>query len=569
MKLKHFLNDKTAILTIILVGLVLYWHSLGNGFVGDDQSQVIDNTALHSITNIPYLFSASSFDNGGSLTGIYYKPLMSSFYAATYTFFGPNPTAYHTLSVAVHIANSVLVFLVLAYFLPEIPSLFLALIFLVHPINNQSPLYISALQDDLFFLFGMIALELVQAKKFTLWRLILTLVMLLFSVLSKETGVLFFPIVIIFKYLFDRKHILILTITEAAVFGLYVFLRIRAIGLHPGTAPNAPIATQNLLERVTSMPSIFLFYIRTFIFPKDLSISWQWTVQKFSLTGFFVPLLIVVIVLGLLIYLAVKLKRSGSKSFKSYLFFLSVLLIGLIFHSQVIALDATVAERWFYLPIVGLLGIIGIITNKYVHAGNLKIICVFACLTILLLSIGTYVRSLNFKDNLTLGNHDIKVSTDAYDLESMLGNEYILTGDLETAKMHTQRSVELFPYITNLNNLGLIYLKLGDKAKAEELYRKAIAIAPFYLPYQNLSVLLTAYGDPKEAEKFTADAINKFPNNAKLWLYFSVIEYNLKRYDVAKTAIQRAYALDQSEPINGVYQSLMNNQPLDIRFSIN
>src|SRR5258708_7385934 len=321
MSVRLLLTTKNAIIAIILVGFLLYFHSLQNGFVGDDKSQVIDNPALHSIVNIPQFFSGSTFDNGGQLTGIYYKPLMSVFYATIYTFFGPNPFYYHALSLIIHISNSILVFLVLKYFLSKRSSFILALVFLVHPINSQSFLYISALQDVLFFFFGMFTLWVTENFKPTIFRIFLVVALLFLSLLSKETGILFFPIIIFFKYLFEKRLVTLLILGETFIFGTYAFLRIRAIGLHPAITASSPIQTLNLFDRLKNTPGIIIFYVKTFIFPKDLALSWQWTVQKNGTLYSFLPLVIVILLIVLFVCLGFIFKKVDQKNFKVYLFF--------------------------------------------------------------------------------------------------------------------------------------------------------------------------------------------------------------------------------------------------------
>src|SRR6266581_9226855 len=113
------LTTLKAIHWIIFIGLIIYFNSLFNGFIGDDYGQVVNNTSIHSISNIFQFFSNSTFNNtlgglgssgGNSLGGIYYKPLLSTVYSFLYTFFGSWPPAYHFFQLSLHITNSILLF---------------------------------------------------------------------------------------------------------------------------------------------------------------------------------------------------------------------------------------------------------------------------------------------------------------------------------------------------------------------------------------------------------------------------------------------------------------------------
>ena len=88
------LTTLKAIHWIIIIGIVVYFNSLFNGFIGDDYGQLVNNTAVHSLSNIIQFFSNSTFSTGTSigtannLSGIYYRPFLSLVYSLLFTFFG-------------------------------------------------------------------------------------------------------------------------------------------------------------------------------------------------------------------------------------------------------------------------------------------------------------------------------------------------------------------------------------------------------------------------------------------------------------------------------------------------
>src|SRR3989344_9474682 len=96
------------ILLITLIGFILYANSLLNCFVWDDEEQILNNSLVHSVSNIPSFFKGGTFNVSGSpkLIGIYYRPLMTSFFSLLYTLFGPNPFFFHLFQVFIHTANS-------------------------------------------------------------------------------------------------------------------------------------------------------------------------------------------------------------------------------------------------------------------------------------------------------------------------------------------------------------------------------------------------------------------------------------------------------------------------------
>ncbi|MBI2033460.1 MAG: hypothetical protein HYT10_03310, partial [Candidatus Levybacteria bacterium] len=109
------------IIILVLVGFLTYGVVLQNGFVWDDFDQVVNNKGVHSLSNIGYIFSGSTFNSGGAdkLVGVYYKPLMPFSFAILYSLFGPNAVFFHGFQLLIHIANALLLFLFLRRYLKD------------------------------------------------------------------------------------------------------------------------------------------------------------------------------------------------------------------------------------------------------------------------------------------------------------------------------------------------------------------------------------------------------------------------------------------------------------------
>ena len=103
-------------------------------------------------------------------------------------------------------------------------------------------------------------------------------------------------------------------------------------------------------------------------------------------------------------------------------------------HMQIFPLDVTISGRWFYLPMFGLLGILG-------HLKFKKITYYIAVLLILIFSIVTFIRSFDWKNGLTLYSHDAKIVKNDFNLENNLGVELYRIGKFNEASYHFQNSV--------------------------------------------------------------------------------------------------------------------------------
>jgi hypothetical protein len=559
-----------AIHFIIGIGVLIFFNSLFNGFVGDDVPQIVENTYVHSVQNIPFLFTGSTFFNGTAqhLDGIYYKPLFSSSFALLYTVSGPNAFWYHLFQLCFAVINTILVFLLLKHFFKIIPAFLLSLLFLIHPVNSESVLYISDLQEVLFLFFGLLSLLLLlrcHSRKL----LVIAALFLLCSLLSKETAILFLPMSLFYVYLFKRKMLYTWSGLLVLVLSIYLVLRINAIGLIAHTTPVAPIEKLNFLTRLMQIPEIIIFYLKTFFYPLPLSFSYNWVYPHISITHFYVPLFFVLCFLGLVAYF---LYTNGKQSSKTYtkvgIFFAAWLVMGIVLHLQIIPLDNTVAERWFYFPIIGLLGIVGLVTEIYsINLKNKWIISIII-ITFVVLSVRTFVRSFDYRDESTLVSKDIQVSRDDYNLENGMSVLRLNQGKFSEAAFYVKESIQHNPGWNNYNTLGTIYLKQGQYLKAKEAYEKALTYSDNYKTYQNIASLTLVSGKSEENIATVKAILRKFPFDSTLWLYLAILEYKAKNISDAKSAATKAemYNYTQDAQISTISSIILNEQPLNIQY---
>ena len=564
------LTNSKAIGIIFVVGVIVFTNGLFNGFVLDDISQIIDNSNIHSITNFFSFFTGSTFyGGGGQLIGVYYKPITLGVYSLLYSIFGAEPFWFHLFQLILHITNVSILFLVLRRFFKSPTSLILSLIFLIHPINSESVYYISAIQDVLFFFFGIVGLWLIINYKSDKY-LLFAGISLFLSLLSKESGLLFIAISIIYTFLFNKKLSVKTIVISIIISIVYGFLRVDAIGLFSNPL-NAPINNLNLIERIVNIPLIIFFYLRTFFFPFNLASSYHWINLQIDFLHLFLPLTIELLLLLTLCLIGIHLYRKYPiKYLKYFIFFALWALIGISIHLQIIPLDYTVAERWFYFPLIGFIGIFGVLFEvlnlKKIEKWKLLIIVAI----ILLLATRTIMRSFDWKDEFILSIRDIQTSKSAYDLYNGISAQYSKENQYSEAKIYAEKSIEIYPYVSNYLNLGVAYLGLGEYQKAKESYFKALEFGDYYKVYENLGGLALVFGEKEENIYFLKKSLLKFPQNESLWLYLSILQYGAGNIADAKAAIAQAKSINNNSPqIDYVYLKIMSNEQLDLEFTTN
>jgi tetratricopeptide (TPR) repeat protein len=545
---------------IALVGLVVYCSGLNGGFQGDDTFQIVTNTPVHSIANIAQFFRSSTFYNGSQLTGVYYRPLMTTVFSAIYTLFGPTPMVYHLVQLIFYLSGGFILYLLFRHFLSVSIALPLILIFVAHPLNSQNVFAIPSMQDALFFLFGTLALWVLIHYQSTRSLLVVAACLLL-SLLAKEAAIVFVLMAFIYLYLFDRQRLTRFLYVMILPTALYVALKANAVGL-VGMNPKAgPIDNLNLPQRLFTVPSLIQFYVEKFIFPNQLANNYYWTYPNFSFTHVLMPLLAEVALLGLFIYGGFRIYKQLSKNqFFAYLFFMTWAVLGLGLYLQVLPLDMTACEGWFYLSMAGLLGAIGVIAQTiHVRQLQLSVVAVSLVFTIGALGVQTALRGTNYYSQYTLAMHDIRVSKDDYFAMNNLAQNLIDQGKFVDAAAYARQSAAIFPAVGNYDNLGVALEKAGNYQGAMHAYRQALKYGDMSIVYENLSLLNMVYSDPITAGQFFQKAIKAYLHDYKLWVYLAIYEGAEGSTSNAKVAIANAAKYGSIPPM--LYSNIMNDKP--------
>ena len=533
-----------------LITFFVYSNSLFNGFVWDDEEQVINNQIIKNVANIPYLFTSSTFNTGGAgLSGQYYKPLMPLTFSIVNAIFGINAFGFHLASVFFHFLNATLLFIFLKKILElgkykdtkAIPFL-LSLIFIIHPANSESVAYISSTQELLYTFFLLLSLiftvyYLLGKSKF----FVPILLFIFLSLLSKESGIVGIPIIIILIFLLKKEALKRMMIGLSATFLFYLILRF-PIAKTPFLSHSniIPIADTSLINRILTIPYEIFSYLRVIFFPKDLFVAQYWVINSIFDLRFFVPVL-------LIIFLLISLKLKIKKVSKISIFYFAWLLCSFSIILNIYPLDMTFAERWLYGPFIPFLGLISIAYNN-LEKKQQQIFLLILLLISPLLMIRTIIRNSDWKDNLSLFSKDIKFTKESFASYNNLGVASFRNNNQQDAKKYFQKSIELSPnWWTPYNNLGAVYQREGDIKRARELYAKSIEKGNYYLAYENLARLKYTTESPYETIKFVNDALKYLPNNEILNKVGSMSFIRIEATESARPLAEKAYLINPSQ----------------------
>ena len=238
----------------------------------------------------------------------------------------------------------------------------------------------------------------------------------------------------------------------------------------------------------------------------------------------------------------------------------------MLIHSQLIPLDATDSDRWFYFPIVGLLGLGGIIVQELLEQKPKlkKPALVFFGIIAVLLATRTMIRTHDWQNGAILYFHDAQYAKPNFIFYNSVGSELIKDGQFEKAKPYLLSSVKEHPYSANLNNLAIVYLSEHNVPKTKEYLLESIKHSDNFSVYENYANFLLYYDKPQATEIFIKKALLIFPNNANLWLRLAYANSLQHKENDALFAAKKAYELDANDQTIFVLSQLEKHQQLQL-----
>jgi hypothetical protein len=549
-----------ASIVIMIIGFTTYFMGLTNPFEGDDMLQIVNNTLVHSIKNVGLFYTGSTFYNVQNFTGAYYRPLMTTVYSLIYTLFGAHPLYFHLFQLITCIGSAIFLYLFLAYLLNSNVALFLAIVFLLHPIDSQVVYAIPNLQDALFFFFGILGLWLLC--RFNSLKVLPFVVLCLFlSMLSKETGICFVPVSILMLYLFDRTRVYKFVAILVFPFFAYLFLRINAVGVLSKTH-SAPIDNLDIGGRLLTIPSILQLYITKFVVPVKLASSYYWTHPNVSVRYFILPLLIDLLAASLIVFAAFKIHGKSSNLFKQYIFFAAWFSVGLLTLIQLIPIDMTASEAWFYFSMAGLLGMIGIVLTAFPVHINKEWVIIAACVILVVFGIRTSLRGLDYRSQYVLAMTDIRSSNNDYDAYNYVAASLILDNQFTKAKPYVQKSISIYPLSFNFLNLGIILTHEGEYSQAREEFNRSLTDGVTSTNTVAVGEFTLLSGSYYNNSLFLGNALKVYPTDSNLWQDLALLDEEYNYSAKAQAAISEAMKYGNIAP--GIYSEIMNNQPFTV-----
>jgi tetratricopeptide (TPR) repeat protein len=510
---------KSLVISIYLVltvsALLVFWQVRNFNFVNyDDGIYVSEN---------PHVLNGLTVDNviWAFTTGYanFWHPLTWLSYMLDGQLFGSNPAGYHFTNLFLHIANTLLLFLVLKQMTNALwQSAFVAALFALHPLHVESVAWVSERKDVLsaFFWILTIAAYYSYIKRPGVLRYLLTLFVFALGLMSKPMLVtLPFVLLLLDYWPLDRisrlqwKILYNLVVEKIPFMALAAVFSVMAFFAQQSGGALTKFTELSLKFRIYNALISYLEYIEKLFYPGHLAPFYPHPYANVSVLYAVISAAVLLAVTILVIRFA-KLHRYLVTGWFWYLGTL-VPVIGII---QVG--DFAMADRYTYITLTGLFIIIAwLLPELLKKLPHRKIALGFSMVIVLTtLGISAHRQTSFWKDSFTLFSHAIEVTQNNWIAYYNLGAAYDKLGRHTEAIEDFSQAVRSKPNFEEAyNNLGVAFAGLGRWPEAIDAYNQAIKIKPdFAEAYTNLGVAYSALGRWQMAIDAFKQAIRISPN---------------------------------------------------------
>ncbi len=498
-----------GITLIIFATIIAYIPALRSGFVWDDKA-LTENPFIRTGDGLLKIWTEPS---AVSEYEKHYWPLVYSMFWIEYHLWGLNPFGYHLVNVLLHIANAIVLWLLLMRL--KIKGAILAsAIFALHPVHTESAAWVIERKDVLSCLFYFLSLlTFVHFYKNRKWIFYLLSVLLFVCAMLSKSITVTLPIAILL-YLFwknDRLRfhdfaLLIPFFIISIVITLIDVLHYQQV---------KPIETDLfLIGRFLIASRAIWFYAGKLLLPLNLlPVYPKWEINTSSLWQYIFPfaLILVLIVLGL------KRKKLGKGPLLLILFFIITLLPILGFVNYGFMAHSFVADRFQYLASTGLIILFSSIVVSVAERLNKLSQWILSCIIVILLlvlGILTYNQTKIYIDTETLFRYTLSKNPNAWVAHAFIGNISNARGELDEAIVHYNEALRIDPQQAKIhNNLGVALFKNGKLDEAADHFCKAISIDPQYAnAHYHLASCLAKQQNWDEAIKHYKEALDIRPD---------------------------------------------------------
>ena len=499
---KSVRRDCVIILLLAAVTVAVYCQVRGHEFVYyDDDAYVYENPYVRAgLTGIGLLWAFVT-GHGGN-----WHPLTWLSHMLDCQLYGADSGAHHVTSLLFHVANTLLLFMVLRRMTGAVwRSAFVAALFALHPLHVESVAWVAERKDVLstFFLLLTTIAYVRYAEKPRLRRYVPVVVLFALGLMAKPMVVTLPFVLLLLDYwpLGRVERGLSVAGTKLRAYGrlireklpLFVLATAFSIVTYLVQRQAGALESLKLPFRVRVMNAMvsYVAYVGKMLWPERLSAIYPHpgdNIPMWQVTG------AVLLLLGVSAAVVRSARRRPHLAV-GWFWYLGTLVpvIGLVqvgYHAM--------ADRYTYVPLVGVFIMVawGVpeLVAKWRHRRVGLAASALAALSALM--IGTWFQVSYWRDSVTLFEHAISVTSGNDAAHTHLGMVHLQQNRLDEAREQFAEAVLINPeQYAGWSNLGVVMRTQGQLEESIVCFSEALRIKPdFAAAHNNLGMALSEQG---------------------------------------------------------------------------
>jgi tetratricopeptide (TPR) repeat protein len=488
-----------------------------------------------------------------------WHPLTWMSHALDISLYRLNPVGHHFTSILLHVINVILLYLLFMWATGRFgPSLFVAALFALHPINVESVAWIAERKNVLctmFFLLTLLAYGWYARKPD--WRRYLAVFVLFAAGLASKPMVITLPFVLLLLDYWPVSRVRAENRESNTMSPTFPWSRLalEKLPLLALSAASALITMQaqqaggairsttevSFAARIATAIYAYAMYLWKMIWPARLAPLYPHPGDSLAVWQ------VLVAALALLAVSATVWRfRERRYLLVGWLWFLGTLVpvIGLVQVGE-----AAMADRYAYVPLIGVFVMIAFGAADWSEQRNLGFWPTIPAATILIaLALITHRQIGYWQSNENLWTHTLAVTENNFVAEDNLAGALSLEGKVEEAYPHFEAAARINPRDPmSHSNLGTYFQTHNRMSEAIAQYETAVHLTsdPGLLAqtYANLGAAHRALGEDELAQKSFEQSLRLNPNQFNAWLGLGLLAQKHGKLDEAISDLSRSVEL--------------------------
>jgi tetratricopeptide (TPR) repeat protein len=345
---------------LLLCCFLVYCNTIGHGFVLDDEAVITKNLFVkNGFSGFGDIFSTFYWRGYCDINSGLYRPLSLIVFAIEWTLFPGNTTSFHFVHITLYTVAVMALYHMLNRLLAETNkwlSFAIALLFALHPLHTEVVANIKSLDEVLTLLFFILSTNWLLKKDTYSWQGCLFFFL---ALLSKEGAIAFIPVWFLMLVQIKKQSLLHAFKTSLPlIITAAVWLLIRTWAINNGSPvvaytyeDNSILACSDWITQKLTAITILGTSLLHFFYPVGLSYDYSYPqvpCATFTSAGFWIAFTALSALLAVAAYY---FKKKPIVSFGILFFFLTSFLTS----SILFTIGATMADRFMFIPILGLL----------------------------------------------------------------------------------------------------------------------------------------------------------------------------------------------------------------------